>query len=171
MKVYYNNRFVKKYAVGGSGIFDSIVNFFKRFKSSKVGSFLTDKASKLAASEIGKKTISNLKQTGKEFALSALDKGKDVAIDKVKKLIDKTSEKVLTDKNVKLINDLSGMSLDSKVVTNDVKTIVSNAIKDKNSELSNRIAILLSGGDGLKKKPIRIEDLVKRSGKGIRLAY
>ena len=66
MLLIQNRRFNKQYVIGGSGIFDSILNFLVKT--------FTSQAAKHAVKEVGK---------------AALDAGKTVAVDAGKKLIEK----------------------------------------------------------------------------------
>ena len=98
MLIIQNKRYIRKHAVGGAGIFDSIANFFKRIVTSNAARSIASNLSKAAASDLGKHAIGAAKTIGKELATSAISTAKDVAIDRGKKLIDRASTKALTQK-------------------------------------------------------------------------
>ena len=79
--------FKKRYAYGGSGIFDTIANFLTRiFKSS-------------AAKQIASSALDVGKSVAKEGAKKAVDVGKSAAVDVGKKLV----TKALTPKSKKIL--------------------------------------------------------------------
>ena len=79
--------FKKRYAYGGSGIFDTMVNFLTRM-------FTTSAAKQIASSalDVGK-------SVAKEGAKKALEAGKSAAVDVGKKLV----QKALTPKSKKIL--------------------------------------------------------------------
>ena len=79
--------FKKRYAYGGSGIFDTIANFLTRMFTSS------------AAKQIASSTLDVGKSVAKEGAKKALDVGKSAAVDVGKKLV----TKVLTPKSKKIL--------------------------------------------------------------------
>ena len=81
------NTYKKKYVIGGGGIFDSIGNSFARMFSSNVAEQLAS-----AALQAGK-------TAAKDTGMKAIDVGKTVAIDAVKKLVEKAAEKLSTPKS------------------------------------------------------------------------
>ena len=77
MLVFKNKGFVRKYAYGGRGLFDSIASLFSRFFTSDAAKAITS-----SAMDIGKKAA-------KEVGKKALDIGKETAIKAAPKLIEK----------------------------------------------------------------------------------
>ena len=71
----------KKYVIGGTGIFDSIGNFFARMFSSNA-------AKQLASAAL----------QAKDIEMKAIDVGKTVAIDAGKKLVEKAAKRLTTSK-------------------------------------------------------------------------
>ena len=69
--------FKKRYAYGGSGIFDTIANFFTRIFTSS------------AAKQIASSALDVGKSVAKEGAKKALEVGKSAAVDTGKKLVTK----------------------------------------------------------------------------------
>ena len=74
----------KKYVIEGVGFSDSIGNFFARMFSAKQLASVVLEAGKTAAKDIG---------------LKAIDVGKTVAIDAVKKLVEKAAKRLFSPKS------------------------------------------------------------------------
>ena len=150
---------MRKYVIGGAGIFDTISNFLKKLAASNAAQKLASVATKAAATTVGKTAISSLKTVGKELATSAISTAADLAIAKGKQLIDKTSKKVLSPKYVEMINNLANP--------------MTNLINSGATEATTNINKLMMG-QGIKsnaKNAVRIEDLVRQmNGAGLRLA-
>ena len=164
MLIVKNKRFIKKYAVGGSGIVDTISGLFKRLTSSGAARALAA----AAATDIGKTAISSAKTVGTELAKSAISTAKDLAIAKGKKLIDKTSSKILTPKSVEIIKSLTGLEPNPPVITQKSKDILSSLINTGATEATTNINKLMMG-QGM--KAIKIQDLVRQTnGAGLRIA-
>ena len=79
--------FKKRYAYGGSGIFDTVVNFLTRMFTSN------------AAKQIASSALDVGKSVAKEGAKKALEVGKSAAVDVGKKLV----HKALTSKSKKIL--------------------------------------------------------------------
>ena len=79
--------FKRRYAYGGSGILDTVVNFLTRMFTSN------------AAKQIASSALDVGKSVAKEGAKKALEVGKSAAIDVVKKLV----HKALTPKSKKIL--------------------------------------------------------------------
>ena len=79
--------FKKRYAYGGSGIFDTIANFLTRIFTSS------------AAKQIASSALDEGKSVAKEGAKKALEAGKSAAVDVGKKLV----TKALTPKSKKIL--------------------------------------------------------------------
>lgn len=172
MLIVKNKRYMRKHVVGGAGIFDSISNFFKRLVTSNAARSIATNLSKAAASDIGKSAINAAKTAGKELATSAISTAKDIAIDKGKKLIDRTSKKVLTPRNAEVIKKLTGLEPNTPVITQKSKDILTSLINSGAAEASTNINNVMMGqGVSNPKAAIRIEDLVRQmNGSGLRLA-
>lgn len=173
MLIVKNKRYMRKHVIGGAGIFDSISNLFKKLITSNAAQKLASAATKAAASTVGKTAISSLKTVGKELATSAISTAKDLAIAKGKQLIDRTSKKVLSPKNVEMINNLAGLEPNAPVITQKSRDILTNLINSGATEATTNINKLMMG-QGIKstaKNAVRIEDLVRQmNGAGLRLA-
>ena len=93
--------FKKRYAYGGSGIFDTVVNFLTRMFTSN------------AAKQIASSALDVGKSVAKEGAKKALEVGKSAAVDVGKKL------KVLTPKSKKILQKYT-----TPPQTRDISTLI-----------------------------------------------
>ena len=154
-------RYKKKYVIGGSGMFDTVSNFFKRMVGStaaktaaNVAKTVASKVSSASKTEIGKTAIEAGKSVVKEVGLKAIDVGKDVAIAKAKALIDGYN----APKN--------------REITQESRDALASLINMGSNEVDiyNRFA---GSGVGVQRAAaISIQDLVKslNTGSGLRLA-
>ena len=94
--------FKKRYAYGGSGIFDTITNLLTRIFTSSV------------AKQIASSALDVGKSVAKEGAKKALDVGKNVVIDAGKKLV----TKALTPKSKKILQKYT------EPKTQDINTLI-----------------------------------------------
>ena len=94
--------FKKRYAYGGSGIFDTIANFLTRIFTSSV------------AKQIASSALDVGKSVDKEGAKKALDFGKSAAVDVGKKLV----TKALTPKSKKILQKYT------EPTTQDINTLI-----------------------------------------------
>ena len=158
MLVFRNKGFIRKYAYGGRGLFDSIAGLFSRFFSSDAAKAITS-----SALDIGKKAA---KEAGKR----ALDIGKETAIKAAPKLIEKGINKALTPKAKNILQKYN-LQIDPKAVSTQLTTKAQD-ILDKYD--INQL-MMGSGTDGRcapnKQKPIEIQKLVKKlnSGGGMKI--
>ena len=114
--------FKKRYAYGGSGIFDTIANFLMRMFTSS------------AAKQIASSTLDVGKSVAKEGAKKALDVGKSAAVDVGKKLV----TKVLTPKSKKILQKYTEPSPQS--TTQDINMLIDGsaiAIQDLVKKLNS----------------------------------
>ena len=77
--VLRNKGFIRKYAYGGRGLFDSIASIFSKFFSTDAAKAITSSAldiGKKAAKEVGKKAL----DIGKEAATKIIEKGINKAL-------------------------------------------------------------------------------------------
>ena len=114
--------FKKRYAYGGSGIFDTIANFLTRI-------FTTSAAKQIASS-----TIDVGKSVAKEGAKKTLEAGKSAAVDAGKKLV----TKALTPRSKKILQKYT------EPATQDVNTLIEGsaiAIQDLVKKLNSRAGI------------------------------
>ena len=178
MFIIPKKRYMKKH-VGGSGIFDTISNFFKRLISSNAAKSVASTIANAASTDIGKTAIAAAKTAGKELAKTGINTAKDVVIAKGKQLIDRGGKKILTPQNVATIQQLTGLTPNVPVITQQSKDILTGLTNAAASAGETNINKLL--GSGLKNKNVRaqnavanavaIQDLVKRmNGSGLRLA-
>lgn len=173
MLIVKNKRYIRKYTVGGAGLFDSVSNFFKRFITSNTAKTIASAATRAAASDIGKSAINSAKTVGKEIATSAISTAKDLAIAKGKQLIDRASMKALTPRNVEVIRKLTGLEPNTPVITQRSKDILTNLLNSGASEATTNINKLMMGQgiNGNVNTAVRIEDIVRKmNGAGLRLA-
>ena len=97
MLAVQNRRFRKQFVVGGSGIFDSLLNFLVR-------TFTSQAAKKLASS------------SAKEVGKAALEVGKTVAVDTGKKLIEKVTQPKAKNKIENIVSKYSDQSMKGSAV-------------------------------------------------------
>src|SRR5688572_17707541 len=83
MLIIAKRRYMKKHAIGGAGIFDTITGVFKRIFTSGV------------ASRAASTALSMGKDAAKELGKKALDVGKTTAVEAGKRLVDKAAAKLL----------------------------------------------------------------------------
>jgi len=101
MLINKHKRYIKKYRVGGSGIFDTLT----RLLSSNTAKTLASHLSRAAATDLGKTAISAGKTAAKELATAAISAAKDAAIEKGKQFISK-KKRGLTQKNKDILDNL-----------------------------------------------------------------
>ena len=95
--------FKKRYAYGGSGIFDTVVNFLTRMFTSN------------AAKQIASSALDVGKSVAKEGVKKALEVGKSAAVDVGKKLV----QKALTPKSKKILQKYT-----AHPQTRDINTLI-----------------------------------------------
>ena len=120
--------FKKRYAYGGSGIFDTIAKFLTTIFTSS------------AAKQIASSALDVGKSVAKEGAKKALEAGKSAAIDVGKKLV----TKALTPKSKKILQKHTGPTTQPE--TQDINALIdgsANAIQD--------LVKKLNSGAGIKK--------------------
>ena len=151
MLVFRNKGFIRKYAYGGRGLFDSIAGLFSRFFSSDAAKAITS-----SALDIGKKAA---KEAGKK----ALDIGKETATKAAPKLIEKGINKALTPKAKNILQKYN-LQIDPKAVSTQL-TEKAQGVLDKYDINS----LMGSGSRGA--KPTEIQKLVKKlnSGGGMKI--
>ena len=114
--------FKKRYAYGGSGIFDTITNLLMRMFTSS------------AAKQIASSALDVGKSVAKEGAKKALEAGKSAAVDVGKKLV----TKALTPKPKKILQKYTEASPQS--TTQDINTLIDGsaiAIQDLVKKLNS----------------------------------
>ena len=116
--------FKKRYTYGGSGIFDTMVNFLTRMFTSS------------ATKQIASSAFDVGKSVAKEGAKKALEAGKSVAVDVGKKLV----QKALTPKSKKILQKYA-----APPQTQDISTLIDGSAVEI-QELVKR----LNGGSGIK---------------------
>ena len=99
MFINRHKRYIKKYRVGGSGIFDTLSKLVSNAMTVKN---LASHLSTAAASDLGKTTISAGKTAAKELATAAISAAKDAAIEKLSK-----RRRGLTEKNKEILDGLA----------------------------------------------------------------
>ena len=115
--------FKKRYAYGGSGIFDTIVNLLTRMFTSS------------AAKQIASSALDVGKSVAKEGAKKALEAGKSVAVDVGKKLV----TKALTTKSKKILQKYT------QPATRDINTLI-----DISAVEIQELVKKLNSGSGIK---------------------
>ena len=116
--------FKKRYAYGGSGIFDTMVNFLTRMFTSS------------AAKQIASSALDVGKSVAKEGAKKALEAGKSAAVDVGKKLV----QKALTPKSKKNLQKYT-----APPQTRDINTSI-----DGSAIEIQELVKKLNGGSGIK---------------------
>ena len=151
MLVFKNKGFVRKYAYGGRGLFDSIAGLFSRFFSSDAAKAITD-IGKKAAKEVGKK---------------ALDIGKDAAIKAAPKLIEKgivqlaaPLNKALTPKAKNILQKYN-LQIDPKAVSTQLTTKAQDILGKYDIN-----QLMMGSGRASSPTPIEIQKLVKKMNSG-----
>ena len=119
--------FKKRYAYGGSGIFDTIVNLLTRMFTSS------------AAKQIASSALDVGKSVTKEGAKKALDVGKNAAVDVGRKLV----TKALTPKSKKILQKYTEPTPQS--ATQDI-----NALIDGSAIAIQDLVKKLNSGSGIK---------------------
>ena len=120
------NGFKKRYAYGGSGIFDTIAKFLTRIFMSS------------AAKEIASSALDVGKSIAKEGAKKASEAGKSATVDRGKKLV----KKALTPKSKKILQKY--MEPTKQPATQDINTLIDGsaiAIKDFVKKLNSGAGI------------------------------
>ena len=120
--------FKKRYAYGGSGIFDTITNLLTRIFTSS------------AAKQIASSALDVGKSVAKEGAKKALNVGKSAAVDVGKKLV----AKALTPKSKKILQKYTGPTTQS--TTRGINTLI-----DGSAVVIQDIVKKLNTGMGIKK--------------------
>ena len=120
--------FKKRYAYGGSGIFDTIANLLTRIFTSS------------AAKQIASSALDVGKSVAKEGAKKALDVGKSAAVDVGKKLV----AKALTPKSKKILQKYTEPTTQS--TTRDLNTLIDGSA----TEIQDLVK-KLNTGMGIKK--------------------
>ena len=115
--------FKKKYAYGGSGIFDTIANFLTRIFTSS------------APKQIASSALNVSKSVAKEVAKKALEVGKSAAVEAGKKLV----TKALTPKSKKILQKFT------EPATRDI-----NMLKDGSAIAIQDLVKKLNCGAGIK---------------------
>ena len=101
MLINRHKRYVKKYRVGGSGIFDTLTKLL----TSNTAKTLASHLSKAATSDLGKTVINAGTTAAKELATAAISAPKDAAIGKGKEFIAK--RRGLSQKSKDILDDLA----------------------------------------------------------------
>ena len=156
MLVFKNKGFVRKYAYGGRGLFDSIASLFSRFFTSDAAKAITS-----SAMDIGKKAA-------KEVGKKALDIGKETAIKAAPKLIEKGINKALTPKAKNILQKYFSQNIDPNFPQK-----VSTQLTEKAQGIFDKYDInnLMMGSGSRGAKPTEIQKLVKKlnSGGGMKI--
>ena len=118
--------FKKRYAYGGSGLFDTITNLLTRIFTSS------------AAKQLASSALDVGKSVAKEGAKKALDVGKSAATDVRAKLV----KKALTPKSKKILQKYTT----AKPVTQDINTLI-----DGSAIAVQELVRKLNSGAGIKK--------------------
>lgn len=132
MLVFKNKGFVRKYAYGGRGLFDSIASLFSRFFTSDAAKAITS-----SALDIGKKAA-------KEVGKKALDIGKETAIKAAPKLI----EKALTPKAKNILQKYNLPEAVSTTKAQDINNLMMGSGGAKPIEIQKLVKKLASCGSG-----------------------
>ena len=158
MLIVTKRRYKRQHVIGGSGLFDSVVNFVKRLASSNAAKAAVSTLASAAQTEVGKKAIEAGKTVAKEIGSHAIDIGKDLAIAKAKKILNTA----LSDKSKATLEGLVSMgAAEARMAGSGIGR------KKKADARAKRNEIHPTGHPA-----ISIQDLVKsvNMGSGLRLA-
>jgi|SRR6218665_1536730 len=160
MLIVTEGRYKNQYVVGGAGLFDTIMGFFKKL--------VTSDAAKRAASTM----LIAGKDAAKVIGKKAVDLGKEAAVNAEKRLLDKAAAKLSSKGKSDISNAPRPLTQKSKEIsarlpvqpvslTQKSKDILARLLaEDAGVNINN----LLSGG------AIKIHDLVRRlNGGGLKL--
>ena len=89
MLVIPERKYMNQHVIGGTGIFSTVSDFFKKLTSSNAAKSAAAAAlAKASSSDIGKTALA----ASKEIATTAINTGKDVAVHKMKQLVNKKKD-------------------------------------------------------------------------------
>lgn len=149
-----NKGFKRQYVYGGSGIFDTIGNFFTRLFTSN------------AAKQLGSTVFDVGKKAAKEIGKKAVDVGKNVALDTGKKLIEKGALKVLTPSSQAALQKHASIPMQNS--SPDVLIKKGQTILDKYLNKGAQNINSLIDGSGV--QAIAIQDLIRKlNGSGLKV--
>ena len=165
MLITKNHGFKRRYAYGGSGIFDSLTKFISNLISSNA-------SKQLAATtlDVGRKT--------------AVEVGKAAAIDVGKKLVEKGIKKVLTPKSQQILSKYTKQAMEQSDLLNGAEKVASLQTHPNPQTLTHKAQSILSkyintgaqninsliDGSGCS-NAIAIQDLVRKlNGSGVKVA-
>lgn len=157
MIIYTNKGFKKKYAYGGSGIFQNLANYI----TEKVTSTVTSDLAKDLVKDASSKILSAGKSAAKELGKQAIKSGKQATIEAATKAIEKGTTKLLTPKSQKAISKL-GVSMEKSspdTVSQKLNSIVSKYVEKGSDNINSLI-------DGSGVKAITIQDLARQLNGG-----
>ena len=138
-------KYKKQYVIGGSGIFDTVKNFF--------GKLFTSNAARQAASTALSVGKSAAKDVMKEVGKNAVEVGKTAAIDAGKKLVEKIFKKPHL--------PISQPSTTTTPLTKESESVLAKLIADGAAKVNVNNLMMGSGS-----RPIKIQDLVRGLNKG-----
>ena len=163
MLIIAKRRYMKKHAIGGAGIFDTITGVFKRLFTSGV------------ANRAASTALSMGKDAAKELGKKALDVGKNTAVEAGKRLMDKAAAKLLAS-SVLSPRAVENQKIETipPALTRENAAILTRLI-DKSVGSETNINNILAG-NGLGKpsssNAVSIRDLVRHinNGAGLKIA-
>jgi hypothetical protein len=138
-------RFVKRYVVGGAGIFDTISGFVKRMLTSNT------------ARQVAATAVSAGKEAATEIGKKAIDVGKTVAINAGKRLVDRVAAKMSAPST---LSQKSKEMLQKTLIPPETLSPKSEEMLQNILHPQTNINNLLSGTGGA----VSIQDLVRGSG-------
>ena len=149
MLVVPRRLYMKRYAIGGSGIFDSLSNFMKRLATSNAARTAATAVAKASKTEIGKTALTASKAVAKELATTVINTAKDVAVAKGKQAVSNRGPKAITPQTVEILTQLDNLQP------------ITKQLKDQPAPMPiANINNLMAGS------AIRIQDLVRTLNSG-----
>ena len=162
MLVIPERKYMNQHVIGGTGIFSTVSDFFKKLTSSNVAKSAAAALAKGSSSDIGKTALA----ASKEIATTAINTGKDVAVHKIKQLVNKKKDTELPASVIKpsidivkpILTEVIPLVAKKQRATELVQSLVNSSAPPK-TESFNVNKYLASG---IKGNAISIQDYVKK---------
>ena len=169
MLIIPERKYMQQHVIGGSGIFSTVSDFFKKLATSNAAKSAAAAIAKASRSDIGKTAVA----ASKEIATTAINTGKDIAAHKIKQLANKKKDTDLPASMIKPAIDIVKPILTEVIpqVENKqkakelVQTLVHSSVTPPKTESFNANKYLARG---VKSNAISIQDHVKQlNGRGL----
>ena len=162
MPLVTNRRYKKEYVIGGAGIFSTVTDFFKKLAASNAAKAFSSRLASAAQTQLGKTAIEAGKSAAAQIGMKAIESAKDVAVAKVKQLIDNRTARAL----------IPEVGEPSPVITQKTKDILARLVNTDSAAMGvTNLNKLLAGSGVSSGRAIAIQDLVRRlNGSGMKTA-